>query len=485
MNRFFAPYLNRLNSAYRDRSYFVGLKARLLASISVLALGFVVFNIVKTVWLQLPVLHERIALNILVGIAGMVCLRSLLKGKLELAGNWLALATVLAIHGALIVGCATATPLEPLSVGFQLFAFDLVLLLISILFASRRVATVVFGIMAAGQVGYYVFMLRVANLAPTVQFAADALLREGLIAMSLLYCVGITMILMVEAAHRRSEESLRHSQEMNDNLERLEHETRILSERRRQFLDMQRDFISLVSHEFRTPLTSIQGAQYLLEELLRKPAGLSGAVAEKAEKWLGLQASGLKTMNNLVDQVLVLNRIEHMTSEASLSPLPPGEMLTAAVARFNVSTSSPRVILRDDVPPGFTASMDPELVKAAAENLISNALKYSGPEQLVQVRVYTEQDGWVIEVVDQGKGIPHVDQASVFHPFFRAGNVGTIPGTGLGLAMVRRAVDYHGGQIEFESKENEGTRFKLHFPTVARPPLDLAALSRLPLVHRS
>jgi signal transduction histidine kinase len=95
--------------------------------------------------------------------------------------------------------------------------------------------------------------------------------------------------------------------------------------------------------------------------------------------------------------------------------------------------------------------------------------------------VYTERDGWAVEVADQGRGIPREDQAKLFQPFFRAGNVDTVPGTGLGLAIVQRAVDFHSGKIEFESRENEGTRFRLHFPGIAHPPQKNAVPGPVPV----
>jgi two-component system, sensor histidine kinase len=483
MPRYFARYLDRLNHAYRDRSFFVGLKARLLAAIALLVLGFVPLNIAKAVWIQAPSLRTRIAVNVIIGLAGMVCLRTVFKGRLERAGNGLALTMVLAANGTLLLVGATTTGLHPLSVGIQAFAFDLVFLMVAIVFASRRVATAVLAVVVAGHVGYYLLMLRDADLSPTIRYSADTLLRDGLIATFLIFILGITLVQMIEAAYLRSEETLRQSNSLNRNLERLEHEARVLSERRRELLEIQREFISMVSHEFRTPLTTIQGAQFLLEKLLSESASLSRAVAENVEKWLNLQASGLKTLNKLVDQVLMLNRIEHMTGEASLEMLSPADVLAETVARFNDSMDSPRVALRNDVPPGFTACMDSGLVRAAAENLISNGLKYSGLDKPVQVRVYPEPDGWAVEVVDQGRGIPRVDQAKLFRPFFRAGNVGTVPGTGLGLAIVRRAVDFHAGRIEFESREDEGTSFRLHFPSAAHPAAADAALGRVSLLH--
>ena len=261
----------------------------------------------------------------------------------------------------------------------------------------------------------------------------------------------------------------------------LEQEANSVSERRRELLETQREFISMVSHEFRSPLTAIEGAQFLLEKLLHETAGLKASVAGSANKWLGLQASALATLRKLVDQVLMLIRIEHMTGEVSLELTSPAEILKETVTRFNDSIDSPRVILRNDLPPGYVASVDSGLIKAAAENLISNGLKYSGLGKSVNVHVYTERDGWAVEVADQGRGIPREDQAKLFQPFFRAGNVDTVPGTGLGLAIVQRAVDFHSGKIEFESRENEGTRFRLHFPGIAHPPQKNAVPGPVPV----
>lgn len=281
---------------------------------------------------------------------------------------------------------------------------------------------------------------------------------------------------------RQIQETLSQSERVNKELVRLEHDVRMLSERRRELLEIQREFISMVSHEFRTPLTTIQGAQFLLDKLVSESAISNKSVAENAEKWLNLQASGLNTLNKLVDQVLVLNRIDHMTGEASLEQHSPGIVLMETVAQINDSMGSPRIVLQNDVPAGFTASMDPRLVRAAAENLISNGLKYSELEKPVHVRVYTEPDSWAVEVVDEGIGIPQEDQAKLFQPFFRASNIGTVPGTGLGLAIVKRAVDFHSGRIEFESSKNAGTRFRLHFPVTVHPASSDAPWERVPLV---
>ncbi|HEY1849200.1 MAG TPA: HAMP domain-containing sensor histidine kinase [Opitutaceae bacterium] len=468
-----------MNLAYRDRSHFEGLKARLLAIVTLLVLAYLPLNLIKVFLIKAPVIGPRIAFNIIVAFACVLCLRSLLAGKLAQAGNALALTLALAVHLTVLIGGFATTAVEPLSSGIQIFAFDLVILLVAVVFASRRVATVVFAIMVLGLVGFYLFLLRGPDLGPGVRYAADTLLRDGIPVTALVFVLAMAMVQIIEAANKRSDEALRRSDLLNKDLVRLEHEARILSERRRELLEIKREFISMVSHEFRTPLTTIQGAQFLLEKLLSESASLSRSVAENAERWLNLQASGLKTLNKLVDQVLILNRIEHMTGEAALELLSPAVVMVETVAQFNDSMGSPRVELRNDVPAGFMATMDSGLVKAAAENLISNGLKYSPLDKTVSVRVYTEAGGWAIEVMDQGRGIPAEDQPKLFQAFFRASNVGTVPGTGLGLAIVRRAVDFHSGRVEFESGEDAGTRFILHFPSVVHPPSEGAPLEPL------
>jgi signal transduction histidine kinase len=485
MTRLFAPYLDRLNAAYRGRTVFEGLKARLLASIALLVLVFVPLNVAKNLWIQPPVLGPRLVLNLVIWIGAAACLRAVYKGTLNRAGNVFALTLVIAVHVLLLVVGATTKPVQPVGTGVQTLVFDFVILLFALLFASRRVATTVFAVVMAGILGYHLFLGQQSELGPSDRVTADTLLREGMIAMGLIFALGITLMQMIDAAHLRSEEALRQSREMNENLGRLEREARMISEQRRELLEAQREFISMVSHEFRTPLTTIQGAQFLLEKLLRESATLGAAVAAETRKWLDMQTSGLDTLTKLVDQVLLLNRTEHMTGEASFEALSPSAVLAAAVRPFNETMAAPRVILRDMLPAGFSATMDPRLVKAAVENLISNGLKYSAIEKTVTIDVYAEPEGWAVEVVDEGRGIPKEDQASLFRPFFRAGNIGTVPGTGLGLVIVRRAVDFHGGKIEFESRENLGTRFKLHFPAVARSTLDAPAPACISAESRS
>ena len=248
-------------------------------------------------------------------------------------------------------------------------------------------------------------------------------------------------------------------------LERDRHE---VSERRREYAEMQREFISLVSHELRTPLTAIQGAHFLMN---RQVAKLPAEATVSLKRLLLLQEESLKTLRNLVDQVLQLNRIDHNAS--TLRELPPGNVqavIAKVIGMFNESMLEARVEFTSTVSADFTVPLDEAMMRAAVENLVSNGLKYSPADRKVRVELAGSPAAWEIVVVDEGRGMPVAEQAKLFQPFFRASNTGTVAGTGLGLTIVQRVVDRHGGRVDFRSREGAGTTVRLSFPAAPAAP---------------
>lgn len=244
-------------------------------------------------------------------------------------------------------------------------------------------------------------------------------------------------------------------------LRRIERETEDASRRTHAFHEMQREFISMVSHEFRTPLTSIQGVHYLMGKTAEK---LAPAVAANFGRLLGLQERAMGTLKELVDQVLLLNRIEHMSTDTVPGMVPVADFVQRIAETLNGSLANQRITALIDLPEGYTAALDESQMRAVLENLISNGLKYSPDTQPVRVEVRTTGDHWMVEVIDHGRGIPVQDQAKLFKPFHRASNVGQVPGTGLGLTIVRRVVDFHHGTLAFKTEAGVGTTFTLTFP---------------------
>ncbi len=227
-----------------------------------------------------------------------------------------------------------------------------------------------------------------------------------------------------------------------------------------KYLEMQREFISMVSHEFRTPLTAIQGAHYLFS---RHAAKLPPDTAKIFDRLLKLQSQALTTMGELVDQVLFLNRMDQARSAKAAAPCPISSNITQLVAIFNDGTLPPRVQLVEQLPPGFSPIMDPGLLRAIVENLVSNAVKYSATASPVVVTLSPAEAGWELRVADRGRGIPKEDQARLFAPFYRASNVDTVPGTGLGLVIVKRAAEFCGGTVALESEPGVGTTVSVRF----------------------
>jgi hypothetical protein len=231
---------------------------------------------------------------------------------------------------------------------------------------------------------------------------------------------------------------------------------------------MQREFSSLVSLELRTPLTAIQGAHFLMN---RQVAKLPAEATVSLKRLLLLQEESLKTLRNLVDQVLQLNRIDHNAS--TLRELPPGNVqavIAKVIGMFNESMLEARVEFTSTVSADFTVPLDEAMMRAAVENLVSNGLKYSPANRKVRVELAGSPAAWEIVVVDEGRGMPEAEQAKLFQPFFRASNTGTVAGTGLGLTIVQRVVDRHGGRVDFRSREGAGTTVRLSFPAAPAAP---------------
>jgi signal transduction histidine kinase len=229
----------------------------------------------------------------------------------------------------------------------------------------------------------------------------------------------------------------------------------------------QREFFSMVSHEFRTPLAGMEGTQFLLRQRLAEHAD------PHVHKYLEMQTACLRVMRELVDHVVALRGSENSASEVSWRWQRVAPLLRDIVDRVNATAERPRVILTAQT--DCAIRIDEHLFRAALDNLISNALKFSSVEQRVDVACLRVGDQLEISVQDRGCGIPTEDCAHIFTPFFRGRNVGAVPGAGLGLAIVRRAVNQLGADVVFDSVEGCGTCFRLRFPRAMRPSARFAA----------
>ena len=228
--------------------------------------------------------------------------------------------------------------------------------------------------------------------------------------------------------------------------------------------ELKSQFVSMTSHEFRTPLATILSSAELLRYYSdRLPA------EEKLEV-LGSIENAVARMTKMLDGVLMIGRADSGKLEFAPVACKARELcveLAAEAARAASSDGSGMQRLDMHFSSTETELMlDEKLLRHILGNLIGNAFKYSGASDRVRLTMAADGDDLVLVVADQGIGIPAEDMPRLFETFHRAGNVGNISGTGLGLAIVKRAVELHGGKIEVDSEVGEGTRFSVRLPRV-------------------
>lgn len=234
-------------------------------------------------------------------------------------------------------------------------------------------------------------------------------------------------------------------------------------ERERQVSRLHRAFISVVSHQFRTPLAIIDASA---QRMIRRGGQMDvEEITSRAQK---IRAACLR-LTRLMESTLNAARLEEGEIALNLRPCDLAGLLD------NVLDSQPeqdqrRIELRvADLPAVIEA--DTTLLEQAVQNLISNALKYSPDGEPIVVDARSEGGQILISVIDHGVGVPADELASLFRRFFRARTAEGIPGTGIGLSFVAQIMELHHGTVDVKSEEGQGSTFTLRFP-IKRPPAE-------------
>ncbi|HVM56488.1 MAG TPA: HAMP domain-containing sensor histidine kinase [Gaiellaceae bacterium] len=231
-------------------------------------------------------------------------------------------------------------------------------------------------------------------------------------------------------------------------------------------LDRLRDaFVAAVSHELRTPLTSISG---FLEMLREEEAGLG----ESGRMYLDVIRRSTERLQRLVEDLLLVAQIEAHRLELVLATVDLDGIAAAAVEAARPTAVEKEVDLRLQVDGAPPVRADAHRLAQVLDNLISNALKFTDAGGEVIVSVERRGSFAQLAVTDNGIGIPIDEQGQLFSSFFRASTATrqAIPGTGLGLVIVRAIVEQHGGSIDLESREGKGTTVTVTLPAAAEAP---------------
>ncbi|HEY9596363.1 MAG TPA: HAMP domain-containing sensor histidine kinase, partial [Cyanophyceae cyanobacterium] len=246
-------------------------------------------------------------------------------------------------------------------------------------------------------------------------------------------------------------------------LKQAEAEVRKTLERERELSELRSSFVSLVSHEFRTPLTTIQSSTELLKHYGHRFS------EEKKENHFRRIQIAVSRMTQLLNDVLIIGK-----TEAGKLKFEPSQVDIVAFCQDIVESMQisihPQHTIKFVTQGDFSnAYMDERLLGHIITNLLSNAIKYSPQGGTVEFDLINHSGWGVFRIKDTGIGIPQPELENLFDSFGRASNVGTIPGTGLGLAIVKQCVDLHQGKISVESELGVGTTFTVRLPLNESP----------------
>ncbi|MEX1382469.1 ATP-binding protein, partial [Lutibacter sp.] len=217
-------------------------------------------------------------------------------------------------------------------------------------------------------------------------------------------------------------------------------------------------FISMASHEFRTPLSAILSSAILIEK--QNEPGKEA----KRERYVSMIRNNVKNLVVILNDFLSLGKLEEGKVLAQSENFELINFLKSLIEEIEVNTKDGQTIKISTNAATIEVYLDPKLIRHIVTNLVSNAIKYSSSNDKIIINIKENTDQLTLEVVDYGIGIPLDEQKNLFNRFFRAKNATNIQGTGLGLYIVKQYIELIGGNISFSSVLNEGTIFTVNLP---------------------
>lgn len=230
-------------------------------------------------------------------------------------------------------------------------------------------------------------------------------------------------------------------------------------EKEKQLSDMKTHFLSLVSHEYRNPLTIIQSSSDVIKSILN-----SSEIGVEAGKFIAHIDSSVRKMTNLIDDVLRYENIEAYEVMATDSPVTLSSVIRSIVYESEITLNNSHKIVLNFNDESIKAKTDETLLFNIISNLLSNAVKYSQGNSEIRCDVEFGMDEFSFTITDEGTGITDEELSHLFEPFQRGHNSRKLPGTGLGLSIVKRCVDKLNGRIKIETKLEKGTKVSVTLP---------------------
>ena len=227
----------------------------------------------------------------------------------------------------------------------------------------------------------------------------------------------------------------------------------------KQVEELKTNFISMMSHDLKTPIARILG---MADVILRDPTPLSSHQHEAVDTIKHSSDDLLKFINSILNY----GRIESQELQLNKQSKDINTLLTEVISKHEFLGKLKKIQILKEFETLFPISVDPDLIRQVLSNLIENAIKYSHEDTKILIST-EEKDGWVvIQIADQGPGIPRDELPNLFMKFYRSQNAksSTIKGSGLGLYLAKYFVELHGGKIFVESTYGQGSTFTVQLP---------------------
>ncbi len=242
---------------------------------------------------------------------------------------------------------------------------------------------------------------------------------------------------------------------------KAEEDTARAIEKEKELMELRSRFIMMASHEFRTPLATIQSSLDILRIYLQTADDHLRQMCEKHFEKMGTE---IHRVGDLMNDILLLGKMQAGKTKLQLKTVYMNELILNLLAHHYSNGPDPRIPKFSQIGKPKTAFIDEQLITHCLMNLLSNALKFSVGKPAPEITLAFKRKKINIAVRDFGIGIHASDKKRVFEPFFRGSNVDQTPGTGLGLVVVKEFIDLHGGKIHFNSHRLGGTTFILELP---------------------
>ncbi|WP_411030504.1 ATP-binding protein [Spongiimicrobium sp. 3-5] len=265
----------------------------------------------------------------------------------------------------------------------------------------------------------------------------------------------------------------KRTSELNTTIGKLTEEVKLREEaeksakealkKERELNDLKTKFLSMVSHEFKTPLSSILTSTVLLSKYS------STEQQDKREKHINTIKNKVKYLDNILNDFLSVERLESGKVNYKFSRFPLSKLVNEVVYSANMLLKTGQQILYPRNIDEVTIEFDEKILELILSNLVHNAIKYSPENTEIDIKIAVRKKVLYIQVIDQGIGIPEEEQKYVFNRYFRAENALLVQGTGIGLNIVKAHLENLGGTINFKSKENVGTTFSIQVPFLNKP----------------